>query len=51
MEAKSEWDDYCQEQTTGFGAVVDQFLEEIKERIVDRECSEVLIGISESIKE
>lgn len=45
-EAKSDWEDYCENKPHGFGAIVDQFLEEIKERLVDRDCGEIMIGLS-----
>ncbi|KAF8847339.1 hypothetical protein BDZ45DRAFT_781500 [Acephala macrosclerotiorum] len=50
-QAKSEWDDYCEEKNTGHGVVVDQILEELKERMVDRDCEEIFIKFSKSAKD
>ncbi|KUJ15218.1 uncharacterized protein LY89DRAFT_783412 [Mollisia scopiformis] len=46
-EAKSDWEDYCEDKPHGLGAVVDQFLDEIKERLVDEGTEEIIIGFSE----
>jgi hypothetical protein len=50
-QAVDDWVEYCEAKTLETGNNVERYLEDVKQRMIDKESHEIIIGMSKTITE